>query len=69
MSVQTELLEIRICVGWNSCVNPWAQLQPVEVGGATVSNVMLHNEWGYQPHGYPQGLHRPTVERVGDANA
>ena len=40
----TRLLDIRINVGRTGALNPWAVLEPVELGGVTVSSATLHNE-------------------------
>ncbi|MGH7704023.1 MAG: NAD-dependent DNA ligase LigA, partial [Gemmatimonadales bacterium] len=40
----TRLLEIRINIGRTGALNPYAVLEPVELGGVTVSNATLHNE-------------------------
>jgi DNA ligase (NAD+) len=44
MTAQTKLLKIHIRVGRTGNLNPWAQLEPVEVGGVTISTATLHNE-------------------------
>ncbi len=40
----TRLLDIQINVGRTGALNPFAVLQPVEVGGVTISSATLHNE-------------------------
>ena len=56
MTAVTRLNEIRIRVGRTGALNPWALLEPVEVGGVTVSRATLHNE---------EDINRKDI-RVGD---
>ncbi len=39
----TRLLDIRVNVGRTGALNPYAVLEPVEIGGVTVSQATLHN--------------------------
>lgn len=41
---ETKLRDIRVNVGRTGALNPYAVLEPVEIGGATVTHATLHNE-------------------------
>lgn len=40
----TRVRDIKINVGRTGALNPWADLEPVEVGGVTISTATLHND-------------------------
>ena len=65
MTAQTNLLKIHIRVGRTGNLNPWAQLEPVEVGGVTVSQATLHNEEDINRKDIRQG-DVVIVQRAGD---
>src|SRR6201993_5641657 len=65
MTAQTKLVKIHIRVGRTGALNPWAQLEPVEVGGVTVSRATLHNEEDINRKGIREG-DRVIVQRAGD---
>ena len=44
IQVVTRLLDIRVNVGRTGSINPYAVLEPVNIGGATVKQATLHNE-------------------------
>ncbi|MGI8421471.1 MAG: NAD-dependent DNA ligase LigA [Gaiellaceae bacterium] len=65
MTVQTTLLKIAIRVGRTGALNPWAILEPVEVGGVTVSRATLHNEEDINRKQIREG-DLVVVQRAGD---
>jgi len=65
MTAQTKLLKIAIRVGRTGALNPWAMLEPVEVGGVTVSRATLHNEEDINRKDIRQG-DVVIVQRAGD---
>ena len=65
MTAQTTLKKIHIRVGRTGALNPWAQLEPVEVGGVTVSQATLHNEEDINRKDIREG-DLVIVQRAGD---
>ena len=65
MTAQTRLLKIAIRVGRTGALNPWAMLEPVEVGGVTVSRATLHNEEDINRKDIREG-DIVVVQRAGD---
>ena len=61
----TRLTAIHIGVGRTGALNPWAELEPVEVGGVTVSSATLHNEDDINRKNIREG-DRVIVQRAGD---
>jgi DNA ligase (NAD+) len=65
MTTETTLHKIAIRVGRTGALNPWAMLEPVQVGGVTVSRATLHNEEDINRKDIREG-DRVIVQRAGD---
>jgi len=65
MTAATRLAAIHIRVGRTGALNPWAELEPVEVGGVTVSRATLHNEEDINRKEIREG-DLVVVQRAGD---
>ena len=65
MTATTTLHKIAIRVGRTGALNPWGILEPVEVGGVTVSRATLHNEEDINRKDIRQG-DEVIVQRAGD---
>jgi DNA ligase (NAD+) len=64
-TAQTRLRRIHIRVGRTGALNPWAELEPVQVGGVTVSTATLHNEEDINRKDIREG-DTVIVQRAGD---
>ena len=65
MTAQTRLVKIHVRVGRTGALNPWAQLEPVMVGGVTVTTATLHNEEDINRKDIREG-DTVIVQRAGD---
>jgi DNA ligase (NAD+) len=65
MTAVTRLSKIAIRVGRTGALNPWAMLEPVEVGGVTISRATLHNEEDINRKDIREG-DDVIVQRAGD---
>ncbi len=65
LTAHTKLLRIHVRVGRTGALNPWAQLEPVEVGGVTVQTATLHNEEDINRKDIREG-EVVIVQRAGD---
>ena len=65
MTAVTRLNKILIRVGRTGALNPWAVLEPVEVGGVTISRATLHNEEDINRKDIREG-DDVIVQRAGD---
>jgi DNA ligase (NAD+) len=65
MTAVTRLNRIAIRVGRTGALNPWAMLEPVEVGGVTISRATLHNEEDINRKDIREG-DDVVVQRAGD---
>jgi DNA ligase (NAD+) len=64
-TAQTRLVRIHVNVGRTGVLNPWAELEPVEVGGVTVERATLHNEEDIRRKDLREG-DTVVIQRAGD---
>jgi DNA ligase (NAD+) len=64
-TAQTRLIRIHVNVGRTGVLNPWAELEPVEVGGVTVERATLHNQEDIRRKDLREG-DMVVIQRAGD---
>ena len=64
-TAQTRLRKIHVNVGRTGVLNPWAELDPVVVGGVTVEKATLHNEDDIRRKDLREG-DMVVIQRAGD---
>jgi DNA ligase (NAD+) len=64
-TARTKLVKIHFRFGRTGALNPWGQLEPVQVGGVTLANATLHNEEDINRKDIREG-DTVVVQRAGD---